>query len=310
MHGHSYGLSDADANRHIAGDDLDEAVESAKRNPIWNRNELILALDLYLRHRASPPSKTSNEVADLSTLLGVLAGKRDASQAQTFRNVNGVYMKMMNFRRFDPDYTVNGKVGLVRGNKLEEVVWNEFHANPAALAGTVAAIREKRRIVRVSRLRTGFLCATPRNGLSTGFLIATLSATLGVLGHRIESGLRRGSSASFAGVWTDALAGTATESRRSTLEFMRSVKLKVKHLTGQAPMTSSGAMTPAASLDGRLSAYATCGPIYRRPLMTIARLRTEATGYLRSSARWIFKPLRFRSVPKISARLPPRSVRM
>jgi len=137
----AFGLSDADANQSIAEDDHDEAVESAKRNPIWSRNELILALDLYLRHRASPPSKTSDEVAELSAFLGILAGKRGASDAQTFRNVNGVYMKMMNFRRFDPDYTVDGKVGLVRGNKLEEVVWNEFHANPVALAAAVAAIR-------------------------------------------------------------------------------------------------------------------------------------------------------------------------
>jgi hypothetical protein len=50
-------------------------------------------------------------------------------------------MKMMNFRRFDPEYTVDGKVNLVRGNKLEGVVWNEFHADPAMLAAAVAAIR-------------------------------------------------------------------------------------------------------------------------------------------------------------------------
>lgn len=50
-------------------------------------------------------------------------------------------MKMMNFRRFDPEYTIDGKVGLVRGNKLEEAVWNEFANNRGALADAVSAIR-------------------------------------------------------------------------------------------------------------------------------------------------------------------------
>jgi predicted RNA-binding protein with PUA-like domain len=52
-------------------------------------------------------------------------------------------MKMMNFRRFDPEYTSEGKVGLTRGNKDEEVVWNEFSSNPECLAAAVAAIRLK-----------------------------------------------------------------------------------------------------------------------------------------------------------------------
>jgi hypothetical protein len=63
--------------------------------------------------------------------------RRDIPQA------NGVYMKMMNFRRFDPEYASEGKVGLTRGNKDEEVVWNEFSSNPECLAAAVAAIRLK-----------------------------------------------------------------------------------------------------------------------------------------------------------------------
>ena len=135
------GLADADPNEPADASDGEDGVVAVKRNPSWSRDELILALDLYLRHRISPPSKTSSEVAELSAFLSQLAGARSGSDAQTFRNVNGVYMKMMNFRRFDPEYTVDGKVGLVRGNKLEEVVWNEFHADPAKLAAAVTAIR-------------------------------------------------------------------------------------------------------------------------------------------------------------------------
>lgn len=58
-----------------------------------------------------------------------------------FRNPNGVYMKMMNFRRFDPAYTGRGHVGLTRGNKDEEVVWNEFARDRPRLAKVAAAIR-------------------------------------------------------------------------------------------------------------------------------------------------------------------------
>ena len=70
--------------------------------------------------------------------MGGVLGLADTS---TYRNVNGVYMKLMNFRRFDPNYVKDGKVGLSRGNKDEEVVWNEFSPDPGRLSNVVAAIR-------------------------------------------------------------------------------------------------------------------------------------------------------------------------
>lgn len=118
------------------------APETSKdRNPAWSRDELILALDLYLRFRKAPPSKDSDEVAELSAFLGRMGRGLGLTDAETFRNVNGVYMKMMNFRRFDPEYTVEGRVGLTRGNKEEEIVWNEFSSDAEHLAIAVAAIR-------------------------------------------------------------------------------------------------------------------------------------------------------------------------
>jgi 5-methylcytosine-specific restriction enzyme A len=35
-------------------------------------------------------------------------------------------MKVMNFRRLDPEYTADGKTGLLRGAQAEEEVWAEF----------------------------------------------------------------------------------------------------------------------------------------------------------------------------------------
>jgi len=50
-------------------------------------------------------------------------------------------MKLMNFRRFDPEYTAAGKVGLTRGNKDEEVVWKLSSDEPERLAQVADAIR-------------------------------------------------------------------------------------------------------------------------------------------------------------------------
>jgi predicted HNH restriction endonuclease len=116
-------------------------VDKEVQNDDWIRDELILALDLYLRHRASPPSKTSAEIVELSALLIRLGEILDAQRNSTYRNPNGVYMKIMNFRRVDPEYIATGKVGLGRGSKQEEVVWNEFASEPGRLREVAAAIR-------------------------------------------------------------------------------------------------------------------------------------------------------------------------
>jgi 5-methylcytosine-specific restriction enzyme A len=51
-------------------------------------------------------------------------------------------MKMMNFRRFDKEYTSAGKVGLTRGNKEEEAVWLEFSQDRERLVRIANAIRQ------------------------------------------------------------------------------------------------------------------------------------------------------------------------
>lgn len=112
-----------------------------RRNPIWSRDELILALDLYLRHRGFPPAKDSDEVMELSNFLNQMGKALGIAESETYRNPNGVYMKMMNFMHRDPDYIKDGRVGLTRGNKDEEIVWDEFASDPARLAAVVAAIR-------------------------------------------------------------------------------------------------------------------------------------------------------------------------
>ena len=100
------------------------------KNPKWERDELILALDLYFRHNPIHISDTHPEVIKLSKILNSLPIHTERPDALKFRNNNGVYMKMCNYLRLDPSY--HGK-GLQRGGKQEEIIWDEFADNPLQL---------------------------------------------------------------------------------------------------------------------------------------------------------------------------------
>lgn len=111
-------------------------------NPDWTRDELILALNVYLNHRPNPLNKASKEIVELSKTLQKL-GRRlfpPADRADSFRNAKGVYMKLMNFRRLDPDCTSAGKKCLTQAAKGEEEVWAEFANDPARCQATAKTI--------------------------------------------------------------------------------------------------------------------------------------------------------------------------
>ena len=113
--------------------------ENLKRNPPWSRDELILVLHHYHQWNGNPPDKKSAEIMQLSDLLNSLpssGGKRN----DKFRNANGVSMKLMNFRPFDPVYQAKGSKGLSRGSKNEPEIWNYFYDRRAELTATYQAI--------------------------------------------------------------------------------------------------------------------------------------------------------------------------
>src|SRR6266508_4074704 len=111
------------------------------KNPSWTRDELIIALDLYLRHRDKLPAPSDPEITTASVLLNKLSGAL-GSQYESFRNANSVYMKLANFRGIDPQYTSQGKKGLERGGKGDREVWDDFTSQPKELALAAAAIRQ------------------------------------------------------------------------------------------------------------------------------------------------------------------------
>jgi 5-methylcytosine-specific restriction protein A len=120
-----------------------QATDKTPRNPPWQRDELILALDLYFRFPPNGISQDHPEVIQLSELLNALPIHSARPDAERFRNANGVYMKLCNFLRFDPSYTGSG---LSRGNRLEEEVWRDFSENRAELSRIASAIRSGQNI--------------------------------------------------------------------------------------------------------------------------------------------------------------------
>lgn len=116
-------------------------MDKPLRNPAWSRDELTLALDLYVQTNGNPTGKDFDAVDRLSSILNKMQRLNGVVGRDTLRNRNGVYLKVMNFRSSDPEYTQQGKVGMTRGNRLEAVLWAEYDGRLADLAADAVAIR-------------------------------------------------------------------------------------------------------------------------------------------------------------------------
>ena len=107
------------------------------RNPPWSRDELILALEVYVRRGGRIPGREDSDIVGLSVTLNKLQRALGAS-GDTLRNVDGIRYKLVNFRRFDP--TFQHRRGLQHGNKLEPEVWADFASDPPRLRSVALAI--------------------------------------------------------------------------------------------------------------------------------------------------------------------------
>lgn len=87
------------------------------RDPTWSRNDLTLALDLYVKTGGNQTAKDDAVLEALSALLDKLHRLNGHCGSDALRNRNGVYLKVMNFRSSDPAYLYQGKVGMQRGNR-------------------------------------------------------------------------------------------------------------------------------------------------------------------------------------------------
>lgn len=111
------------------------------RDVKWSWDETVLALDFYARHHPQPPGSGHPDIIALSETLNAMAAQQGIERTAKFRNPEGVYMKLMNFRRFDPEFFESGRVGLSRGAVLEEEVFGRFWTDMKGLREAADAIR-------------------------------------------------------------------------------------------------------------------------------------------------------------------------
>ena len=93
------------------------------KNAKWTRDEIIIALDFYHKNYPSIPDGSSDKIQELSNTIRKLQIILDGDINQTFRNTNGVYMKLMNFHHLNPNHF--GK-GLHVASKLDAEIFKEF----------------------------------------------------------------------------------------------------------------------------------------------------------------------------------------
>lgn len=110
--------------------------------PDWSVDELMLALDLYLRTRNDISySPTAPPVVELSgELRSLRVFPAKVRQQPRFRNANSVAMKLHNFAAIDPDHE---GMGMAHGGVGDRRVWEEWAHRPDKLSAAVALIRER-----------------------------------------------------------------------------------------------------------------------------------------------------------------------
>lgn len=118
---------------------MQERRPRPRKNPNWVEEELVLALDLYLRSGKLDDEDAA--VDELSRVLRSLEIHPEGRRADSFRNASGVATKLANFAEINP----NDK-GLPHYSNLDVEVWEQYRWNQDALAAAVAAVREGREL--------------------------------------------------------------------------------------------------------------------------------------------------------------------
>jgi 5-methylcytosine-specific restriction enzyme A len=114
----------------------DSGIVTAPPQFDWTRDEVILAMDLYFRHQKLPSSEKHPAIEELSTLIRALPIHPGRHFDPTFRNPNGVYLKITNLRALHVPGT-----GMKSVSKVDREVWEEFKDDLPRLRMLTEAIR-------------------------------------------------------------------------------------------------------------------------------------------------------------------------
>ena len=128
--------------RSALGDINAQAGEPKPPRIDWTRDELTLALDLYFKHDGTFLDDNHPDVIELSKLLKRLAVALGIKIHDKYRNPNGVSLKLVNFRRFDPRQKESGSVGMQKGNKEEGPIWDTYYNDRERLRAVAETIRK------------------------------------------------------------------------------------------------------------------------------------------------------------------------
>lgn len=104
------------------------------KNPAWNNEELILALELYFSLSYGQMDGKNPKVKALSRFLTLMNEENGYR-----RSVNSISLKLANFKRIDPDFTGKGMTG---GGKNDELIWNQYSADKNQLTSLAKKIKE------------------------------------------------------------------------------------------------------------------------------------------------------------------------
>ncbi len=86
-----------------------------RNGKLWNREETILAMNLYCRISFGRQHSRAPEVIELAKAIG--------------RTPGAVAMKLNNITSIDPEEEARGIKGLRGASNLDRVIWSEFHNN-------------------------------------------------------------------------------------------------------------------------------------------------------------------------------------
>lgn len=117
-----------------------------KRNPNWTRDEVILALDFYFRHKHDEGflRKSFTPAHELSATMNRLADVQQVERLPSFRNVNGITQHLAVIASLDPEWTKSDWER--KAGKIFSETWAHLGDKPdevAAMAKSIMAHLEE-----------------------------------------------------------------------------------------------------------------------------------------------------------------------